>query len=401
MYYNFTVDIPVAKGKVCRQTAKSGTYILYIKGRRYDKDKKHTIPDRLPIGKLNYENPQKMYPNDAFFEYFPDAVLPEISAAERSLITANAACRKEANESAAKPVAQAEPAAQAETKQPSFLASEYPASAPKKAGFHIIPVPLERTVSYGGGTRLGPAHILEASQQLEAWDGISAPGELGIYTHPAINCDQDLSGVFADTEKAVLEACSCNAIPVVLGGEHTVSYAPVHALAQAGRTFGILHFDAHCDLRDSYEDDRFSHACVLRRIVEDCHCPLVQFATRDYCREEAAFRQKAGITGYDASTISNQGLPARPLPASFPEDVYITFDVDGFDCSLMPATGTPSPGGLFWYQAMQILTFCLKGRRIIGFDVVELAPIPGLHHADFTAAKLVHTLMGMAQRSMK
>ncbi len=395
MYYKFTVDIPAAKGKVCRQTAKSGTYILYIKGRRYDKDKQHTIPDRLPIGKLDPENQQKMYPNDAFFEFFPDVPLPEISAAERSLIAANAACRTAAGDSAADSEAQAEAA------QPSFLASEYPASTPQKAGFHIIPVPLERTVSYGGGTRLGPAHILEASQQLEAWDGISAPGELGIYTHPAINCDQDLAGVFADTEKAVLEACSCNAIPVVLGGEHTVSYAPVHALAQTGRTFGILHFDAHCDLRDTYEDDRFSHACVLRRIVEDCHCPLVQFATRDYCREEAAFRQKAGITGYDASVISDQGLPAKPLPASFPEDIYITFDVDGFDCSLMPATGTPSPGGLFWYQAMQILTACLKGRRIIGFDVVELAPIAGLHHADFTAAKLVHTLMGMAQRSMK
>ncbi len=399
MYYNFTVDVPVLKGKICRQTTRSGTYILYITGRRYDHEKQHTIPDRIPIGRAHPEKQQEMYPNEAFFTFFPETPLPEISAAARSRIAASIASGMHAEDTDTKAELQDE--LQEAEEQPSFLASEYPASDPKEAGFHIIPVPLERTVSYGGGTRLGPAHILEASQQLEAWDGISAPGELGIYTHPAINCDQDLSGVFADTEKAVQEALSCGAIPVVLGGEHTVSYAPVHALAQAGRTFGILHFDAHCDLRSIYEDDRFSHACVLRRIVEDCHCPLVQFATRDYCREEADFRKKAGITGYDSSLIASQGLPARPLPASFPKDIYITFDVDGFDSSLMPATGTPSPGGLFWYQAMQILEVCLKGRRIIGFDVVELAPIEGLHHADFTAAKLVHTLMGLAQRSMK
>lgn len=295
MYYNFTVDVPVLKGKICRQTTRSGTYILYITGRRYDHEKQHTIPDRIPIGRAHPEKQQEMYPNEAFFTFFPETPLPEISAAARSRIAASIASGMHAEDTDTKAELQDE--LQEAEEQPSFLASEYPASDPKEAGFHIIPVPLERTVSYGGGTRLGPAHILEASQQLEAWDGISAPGELGIYTHPAINCDQDLSGVFADTEKAVQEALSCGAIPVVLGGEHTVSYAPVHALAQAGRTFGILHFDAHCDLRSIYEDDRFSHACVLRRIVEDCHCPLVQFATRDYCREEADFRKRPALPG--------------------------------------------------------------------------------------------------------
>ena len=282
---------------------------------------------------------------------------------------------------------------------PAFLSSEYQPSPPEKAFFHIIPVPLERTVSYGGGTKEGPSHILDASQQLEAWDGISAPGTLGIYTHPAVNCDQPLPNVFADTEEAVLAASKVDAVPVVLGGEHTVSYAPIHALCKAGKHFGILHFDAHCDLRSSYEGDRFSHACVLRRVVEDCRLPLVQFATRDYCREEADFRTEAGITAYDADKLAADGLPQSPLPADFPKDVYVTFDVDGFDSSLMPATGTPSPGGLFWHQAMHILSVCLAGRRLIGFDVVELAPIAGLHHADYTAAKLVHMLMGLAQRS--
>lgn len=280
-----------------------------------------------------------------------------------------------------------------------FLASEFPPAAPEKAGFHIIPVPLERTVSYGAGTCHGPAAILEASQQLEAWDGISSPGELGFYTHEPVNCDQPLEQVFADTMQAVRTALSCGAIPVTLGGEHTVSYAPIKALADAGRHFGILHLDAHADLRAIYEDDRFSHACVLRRVVEDTGLPLVQFGTRDYCREEAAFRAEAGITAYDGPQLAASGLPEHPLPADFPKDVYVTFDVDGFDSSLMPATGTPSPGGLFWHQAMHILNTCLNGRHLIGFDVVELAPIAGLHHADFTTAKLVHVLMGMAQRS--
>ncbi len=282
---------------------------------------------------------------------------------------------------------------------PTFLGSEYPQSSPERAGFHIISVPLERTVSYGAGACRGPEAIIEASQQLEAWDGVTAPGELGLHTAPAVSCSQPLEQVFADTERLVRRAWDLGAVPVTLGGEHTVSYAPIRALWSAGARFGVLHFDAHCDLRDSYEGDRFSHACVLRRCVEDCGCPLAQFGTRDYCREEAEFRRAAGITGFDAAVLARDGLGDSPLPALFPRDVYVTFDVDGFDSSLMPATGTPSPGGLFWHQAMAVLETCLRGRRLIGFDVVELAPIAGLHHCDFTAAKLVHALMGMAQRS--
>ena len=284
---------------------------------------------------------------------------------------------------------------------PSFLASEFEPASPEESGFHVIPFPLERTVSYGGGTRLGPEAILEASQQLEAWDSISSPGSLGIHTTPPVNCDRPLQEIFADVKDLVSRALKSGAIPVTLGGEHTVSYAPVTALHDAGARFGILHFDAHADLRDSYEDDSWSHACVLRRIVEHTKLPLVQFGTRDYCREEARFRKNANITAYDADVLARHGLPANPLPEDFPGAVYVTFDVDGFDASLMPATGTPSPGGLFWHETMRILETCLAGRTILGFDVVELAPIEGLHHANFTAAKLVHVLMGMARRLQK
>ena len=186
---------------------------------------------------------------------------------------------------------------------------------------------------------------------------------------------------------------------MVLGGEHTVSYGSVRACAEKYDSFGVIHFDAHGDLRDSYEGDSFSHACVLRRIEDSFNLPLAQFGTRDYCMEELEYRKKRGILYYDASRLAEEGLPGKPLPDSFPRRVYITFDVDGLDSSLMPATGTPSPGGLLWYDVMKLLTRCLKGREVIGLDVVELAPIPGLHHADFTAAKLTHALIGFAQRS--
>lgn len=282
----------------------------------------------------------------------------------------------------------------------SFLASEYPPSSPEKAGFHIIPAPLERSVSYGTGTSSGPNAILAASQQLEAWDGISEPGSLGIYTCPPIDCTGDFKCVATRIRTATENAITCGAIPVILGGEHTVTYAPVQALAQRDRDFGIIHIDAHADLRRIYEGDPFSHACVLRRIVEDFNLPLAQFGTRDYSLEEQTFRKEKCILFYDSYTLARQGIPPTPLPDSFPHKVYITFDVDGFDSSLMPATGTPSPGGLFWDQAVLLLENSLQTRKIIGFDVVELSPIQGLHHADFTAAKLVHTLMGMAQRSL-
>lgn len=282
---------------------------------------------------------------------------------------------------------------------PAFLASEYPQSSPEKARFHIIPVPLERSVSYGSGTSRGPAALLEASQQLEAWDGISAPGTLGFHTQEQVDCSGSIDLIQERISDACRTALQCGAVPVVLGGEHTVSYGAVRACAEKYDSFGVIHFDAHGDLRDSYEGDSFSHACVLRRIEDSFNLPLAQFGTRDYCMEELEYRKKRGFLYYDASRLAEEGLPEKPLPDSFPRRVYITFDVDGLDSSLMPATGTPSPGGLLWYDVMKLLTRCLKGREVIGLDVVELAPIPGLHHADFTAAKLTHALIGFAQRS--
>ena len=279
-----------------------------------------------------------------------------------------------------------------------FLASELPDADPERSLFHVLPVPLEATVSYVGGTAQGPRAILEASDQLELWDGESVPADPGIHTWPAVDCSGSPETVLAGIESAVKAILDCNGLPVLLGGEHTVTYGALAALKKRFGTFGVIQFDAHADLRDSYEGSRWSHACVMRRAVKDLGLPLVQFGVRALCLEEVAARREHGVTFFDAADIARRGLPESLLPPGFPDRVYLTFDVDGLDPSVMPATGTPVPGGLGWYQSLDIAERVLAGRDVLGFDVVELAPVPGLHAADFTAARLVYALMGIVQR---
>ena len=281
-----------------------------------------------------------------------------------------------------------------------FLASELPVAEPESCLFHVLPVPLEATVSYAGGTARGPEAILEASDQLELWDGESVPAEAGIYTWPAVDISGSPETVLGRVEAAVGGILDCNGLPVLLGGEHTVTLGALRALAKeaqrSGEPFGVVQFDAHADLRPQYEGSPFSHASVMYRAVADLGLPLTQFAVRDFCREEAEVRKQFNVTHYDGYFLARVGMPEQPLPEDFPKNIYITFDVDGLDSSIMPATGTPSPGGINWREAQYILERCVAGRRVVGLDVVELAPIEGLHHADFTAAKLTHLIMGLA-----
>jgi len=186
---------------------------------------------------------------------------------------------------------------------------------------------------------------------------------------------------------------------LLLGGEHTVTLGAAQAFKAAGVPLGFVQFDAHADLRDSYEGSSLSHACVMRRISE-LGFAVAQFGVRTLCDAEVAYRRQAKIVAYDADTLDARALPQPLLPPSFPQQIYITFDVDGFDPSLMPATGTPVPGGLFWRQALFLLERLAVGSRVVGADVVELAPIKGLHHADFTAAALAHRLLGLMDETM-
>jgi len=275
-----------------------------------------------------------------------------------------------------------------------FLASEYAPAAAGAAGFHVIPVPMEVSVSYGGGTAAGPAAILAASQQLEAADGRFAPGRAGIHTQQPVVCSGAAERVIGRVEARVARALAAGAAPLILGGEHTVTLGAARALRAAGVAAGFVQFDAHADLRDAYEGSPLSHASVMRRVSE-LGFPIVQFGVRALCAEEIAWRRRAGVVAHDAERLARRGLPARPLPAGFPRAIYITFDVDGLDPAVMPATGTPVPGGLFWQDAMRLLDRIAAGRRVIGADVVELAPVRGLRHADFTAALLAHRLLGL------
>lgn len=279
---------------------------------------------------------------------------------------------------------------------PDFLASECTLRGPD-ALFHVLPAPLEATVSYGGGAARGPAAILEASQQLEDWDGHSCPLEAGIHTLPAVDCDGPVDAVLDRIEAVVAAIFAAGKIPVTLGGEHTVTLGALRAAAaHFAEPVGIIQIDAHADLRDEYEGSRFSHACVMRRAVDDLGMPLFQFGVRALCRAEAEYRRPhARIDFLDAADFARSGFPAQLLPPDFPCHIYITFDVDGLDPSVIRATGTPVPGGPGWHDCLRFLELAAAGRRVIGFDVVELAPQPGDHASDFAAAQFAYRLMGL------
>jgi len=276
-----------------------------------------------------------------------------------------------------------------------FLESEHTPAAKDKARFHVIPAPMELSVSYGGGTRRGPQAILNASQQLEADIYGRRPGDLGIHTQKPIALKSKQPGAWLNAiEARVAEALRHQAIPVLLGGEHTVTLGAARAFHTAKRNVGFIHFDAHADLRDAYDASPLSHACVMRR-VHELGFPLLQIGTRAVSQEERDYRKtnRKTITAFDALDIAEGKMPPDFIPRGFPKDLYITFDVDALDPAVMPSTGTPVPGGLFWYDVVRILRKAASTRVIAGIDMVELAPIPHLHHADFTAALLTQLLM--------
>ncbi|HEX8691597.1 MAG TPA: agmatinase [Longimicrobium sp.] len=284
-----------------------------------------------------------------------------------------------------------------------FLGLEGEAGTWERAGVVILPVPYEATVSYQGGTRLGPQAILEASRYIELYDqeldAEPGPG-IGVCTLPALHLSA------AGPEAAVGELRrACDAVfaaagerlTIILGGEHSITSAPVQAAAARlpeGARLSILQFDAHGDLRLEYEGSPFSHASVMARCI-DC-ANLVQVGIRAITGEERQLiREREGsVTTIFADEMwDNEAWIDRAMEA-LGEHVYVTFDVDYFDPSLMPATGTPEPGGLTWYPTMKLLRRVFTERSVVAADVVELAPIGGNAAPDFVAAKLVYKMVG-------
>jgi len=282
-----------------------------------------------------------------------------------------------------------------------FLGLPEPAPPLDAAGVVILPVPYEATVSYMGGTRFGPRRILEASRYIELYDH-ELEGEFhaaGIHTLPELL----LSGAGPETALAELRAAydrllELGKFVIMLGGEHSLSAPPIEAhVARLGaRPLSVLQLDAHGDLRPEYEGTPYSHACVMYRVHRQVN--LVPVGVRAITSDERQLMRAEGVP-----TIFGHELDAgdewieRALAALGPE-VYVTIDVDYFDPSLVPATGTPEPGGGQWYPTLRLLDRVFRERSVVGVDVVELAPIPGLVAPDFLTAKLVYKLIAYHQR---
>ncbi len=282
---------------------------------------------------------------------------------------------------------------------PVFLGSEIQQGQPESSFFHILPVPYENTVSYGGGTGLGPAAILEASWQLEEWEGKSKPCELGIYTAPPVAMDgteeQVINRIAAETQKLVEQG----GFPIVLGGEHSITYGVIKGLLAAGVIdIGVVQIDAHADLREAYEGNPYSHASVMKRVV-DLGIPLYQLGIRAYCEEEIVTREAHQVYYKDAEELVPDNIQTIELPQDFPKHVFFTLDIDGMDPSVFPSTGTPVPGGLSWYQTLSLFQSVVDQREVIGFDIMEFAPIKGFHAYEFSAALLTYKMMGIVQRN--
>ena len=286
-----------------------------------------------------------------------------------------------------------------------FLKSELSKEEQDKdrSKFHIIPVPLEKTVSFGKGTSKGPEKIIYASNELERYTGKSEPCSEGIFTHPLLNCNMPLQDIMTSIQKLTKEVSSKNKIPITLGGEHSITYGAINGIFQGLKLkhkneIGIIQIDAHADLRKNYENEKHSHASVMYLLGKEKY-KIAQFGVRALSLEEVKNRSYFDITFIDAETI-HQNKEVK-LPTNFPTKIYISFDVDGLDPSIMPATGTPVPGGLGYYESLNMLKNLIKGKEVVGFDVVELAPIDGFQAYDFTAASIVYKIMELINLNVK
>lgn len=276
-----------------------------------------------------------------------------------------------------------------------FGAPDAPHCDPDIARVAIIPAPLEYSVCYMKGTAYGPQAILNASSQMELYDEEldCNPIEVGVYTYPLLDYHgRDHASALEVTGNAVRTALSRGQIPLTLGGEHSLSAPAIAAVHEKYPDLTVVHIDAHGDLRDAYEGTQLSHASIERRVVE-MGIPLLEIGIRSFSPEEAAFLKTdpdiAIVWAYQIAH-GNAPIPWERLG----KHTYVTIDLDAFDPAEMPAVGTPEPGGLSWYQVLDLFQEICRRTTIVGMDVVELCPMPGQTRADFLAAKLVYKMIG-------
>ncbi|MGE0450778.1 MAG: agmatinase [Vicinamibacterales bacterium] len=259
----------------------------------------------------------------------------------------------------------------------------------------ILPVPLDRTTSYVAGTRNGPHEILVASSHMELWDEeIEADvSSIGIFTLPEMEFPfASLDEVTAEIRRVASELVGRGKFPVFLGGEHSITGPIVAAMAQKFSGLSVLQIDAHSDLRDTYMGTPHNHACAMRRALE--YARATQVGIRSMSPEEAAVAATLPTEIFYDFNMRNDPQWIERVVDSLGETVYITIDVDGLDPAIMPATGTPEPGGLSWYEALALLRRVIETRNVVGCDVVELAPLPGMVAPNFLCAKLIYKILG-------
>jgi len=267
-------------------------------------------------------------------------------------------------------------------------------SAFETSRFLILPVPYEETVTYLRGTCRGPQAIIEASQYVELYDEElnMEPYRAGIHTLPEVASEKEPQHMTEKLAARIAELCSPERALVTLGGEHSITVGVIKGLKKHYLQLSVLHLDAHADLRNEYEGLKLSHACVARRVYE--MAPVVEVGIRSMSLEEAEFIQEEEFPLYYASELMTANPPWEEIVGRLSETVYVSIDLDVFDPSLMPSVGSPEPGGLGWYDTLELLRLVAERRRVIGFDVVELCPIEGLIAPNFLAAKLVYKVIG-------
>lgn len=261
----------------------------------------------------------------------------------------------------------------------------------------IVPFGLEDSVTYGGGTRRGPKAIIAASPELEYFDEdlwCEPFRKYGLITMKELEIAKEMKAALSQLEEVTEKLLADNKFPLILGGEHSITAGSIRPFAKRYKDLKILHFDAHADLRDGYLGEHYSHASALRRCLDFEHIELVSIGIRNISKSEIPFYEanKERVHIHFAKDRNNWDIDKILAPLKG-KPVYLTFDVDGFDASLMQATGTPEPGGLFWDETMKFIKEAAKISNIVGADVNELAPIPNFHGYDFLAAKLVYKIL--------
>ena len=270
----------------------------------------------------------------------------------------------------------------------------YPNPTWKDAKVALLPIPYDATTSYQSGARFGPEAMINASAQLELYDeemGFETLGRVPIYTldqmAPQLGNPADMMD---EVYKAVKQIYGDKKFPFCFGGEHSLTYGAVKAACERFKDVSVLHLDAHADFRNEYEGTKYNHACVMRRSIE-CARSVTSVGVRSVSIEDAIEHKR--FSKRHTVFLAPQ-VPIAQILKTLNKNVYISIDIDVFDASIMPSTGTPQPGGLNWYDVLGLVRAVAKTKNVIGADVMEFMPIGGLRAPDFLAAKLVYKMVG-------